>query len=74
MHGTGAGNLAVACAIPKTSFYERGMLHPIIDYDEPKEYQNRIDDDMDADGYVHARPEPGLGQDLNMEYIEANLV
>lgn len=74
LHGTGAGNLAVACAIPNTSFYERGLLHPFIDYDQPKEYQIRIDDEMDADGYVHARREPGLGQALNMDYIEANLV
>lgn len=74
IHGTGAGNLAVAGAIPNTSFYERGLLHPFIDYDKPKEFQNRIDDEMDSDGYVHCRDEPGLGQDLNMDYIEANLV
>lgn len=74
MHGTGAGNLAVALAIPNTSFYERGLLHPFIDYDEPKEYQNRIDDEMDTDGYVHGREEPGLGQDLDLDYIKANLV
>ena len=74
MHGTGAGNLAVALAIPNTSFYERGLLHPFLDYDAPKEYQRRIDDEMDAEGYVHGRKEPGLGQDLNMDYIEANLV
>lgn len=72
MHGTGAGNLAVAAAIPNTSFYERGLLHPFIDYDAPREYQNRIDDEMDAEGYVHARDEPGLGQDLNLDYIEGN--
>lgn len=74
MHGTGAGNLAVACAIPNTSFYERGLLHPFIDYDAPAAYQNRIDDEMDEDGYVHARPDPGLGQDMNLDYIEANRV
>ncbi|MXU64884.1 enolase C-terminal domain-like protein [Oceanomicrobium pacificus] len=74
MHGHGAGNLAVALAIHNTSFVERGLLHPFIDYDKPKEYQNRIDDEMDMEGYVHGRNEPGLGQDLNMEYIEGNLV
>jgi L-alanine-DL-glutamate epimerase-like enolase superfamily enzyme len=74
IHGTGAGNLAVCCAIPNTSFYERGLLHPFIDYDQPRKYQKRIDDEMDAEGYVHARDEPGLGQDLDMDYIEANLV
>ncbi len=73
IHGTGAGNLAVALAIPNTSFYERGLLHPFIDYDKPKEYQNRIDDEMDGDGYVHANEQPGLGHDLNISYIEANL-
>lgn len=74
IHGTGAGNLAVALAIPNTSFYERGLLHPFIDYDKPKQFQNRIDDEMDADGYVHGRPDPGLGQDPDMDYIEANRV
>lgn len=74
MHGTGAGNLAVALAVSNTSFYERGLLHPFVDYDKPKDYQNRIDDEMDAEGYVHGRDDPGLGQDLNLDYIEANLV
>ena len=73
LHGTGAGNLSVALAIPNTGFYERGLLHPFIDYDKPKEFQNRIDDEMDKDGYVHGRDEAGLGQDLNMEYIKGNL-
>ena len=74
MHGTGAANLAVALGIPNTSFYERGLLHPFIDYDRPREFQNRIDDEMDADGYVHGRDAPGLGQDLNLDYIEASRV
>lgn len=74
VHGTGAGNLAVAAAIPNTSYYERGLLHPFIDYDRPKAYQRRIDDEMDADGYVHCRDEPGLGQDLDLDCIEANRV
>lgn len=73
MHGTGAGNLAVALAIPNTTYYERGLLHPFIDYEKPNEHQNRIDDELDADGYVHGREEPGLGQDLNLDYINDNL-
>ncbi len=74
LHGTGAGNLSVALAIPNTDFYERGLLHPFIDYDKPKEFQNRIDDEMDEDGYVHGRDDAGIGQDLNMDYIEENLI
>jgi len=74
IHGTGAGNLSVVCGIANTSFYERGLLHPFIDYDAPEAYQNRIDDEMDEEGYVHARGAPGLGQDLDMDYIDGNLV
>lgn len=74
VHGTGAGNMAVVAAIPNTTYYERGLLHPFIDYDEPRDYQNRIDDEMDREGYVHFRDTPGLGQDLKLDYIEENLV
>jgi hypothetical protein len=74
VHGMGAGNMAVVAAMPNTSFYERGLLHPLIDYDQPRDYQNRIDDEMDDVGHVHFRDTPGLGQDLNLDYIEGNLV
>jgi L-alanine-DL-glutamate epimerase-like enolase superfamily enzyme len=74
VHGTGAGNLAVAASIPNTTYYERGLLHPFVDYDKPPEYLRRIDDEMDEEGYVHVRDEPGLGQDIDFDYIEAHLV
>ena len=74
VHGTGAGNLAVCAAIQNTTYYERGLLHPHIDYDVPPAYLNRIDDEMDKDGYVHFRDEPGIGHDVDLDYINANLV
>ena len=74
VHGTGAGNLAVCAAIQNTTYYERGLLHPHVDYDVPPAYLNRIDDEMDKDGYVHFRDEPGIGHDVNLDYINANLV
>lgn len=74
VHGTGAGNMAVAAAIQNTTYYERGLLHPFVDYEKPPAYLNRIDDEMDRDGYVLMRDEPGLGQDINLGYIEANRV
>lgn len=74
VHGTGAANLAVAAAIHNTTYYERGLLHPFLDYDRPPAYLRRIDDEMDADGYVHLRDSPGLGQDIDFEYIEANRI
>ncbi len=73
VHGTGAGNMAVCAAIQNTTYYERGLLHPHVDYDMPPAYLNRIDDEMDKDGYVHFRDEPGIGHDVNLDYIDANL-
>lgn len=74
VHGTGAGNMAVCAAIQNTTYYERGLLHPHVDYDVPPAYLNRIDDEMDSDGYVHFRDEPGIGHAVNLDYINANLV
>jgi L-alanine-DL-glutamate epimerase-like enolase superfamily enzyme len=73
VHGTGAGNLAVCAAIANTTFYERGLLHPFIDYDRPPAHLRRIDDEMDGEGYVHLRDEPGLGQDIDHAYIDDHL-
>ena len=37
-------------------------------------YLRRIDDEMDAEGFVHLRDEPGLGQDIDLDYITAHTV
>jgi hypothetical protein len=29
---------------------------------------------MDDEGFVHISPEPGLGMDINWDYINANIV
>jgi L-alanine-DL-glutamate epimerase-like enolase superfamily enzyme len=73
IHGGGAGNLHCLCAmgIPG-EYYERGLLHPFLDYEQPAPWLNALDDPMDEQGYVHVSPRPGLGQDINWEYIRAN--
>ena len=75
VHGGGAGNLHVlgAMGIPG-EFYERGLLHPFIDYDAVDPWLNSKIDDMDSDGYIHLPQGPGLGEDINFDYIEDNLV
>jgi len=75
VHGGGPGNLSVLCAmgIPG-EFYERGLLHPFIDYEEVPPYLNALPDPMDDEGYVHISQEPGIGWDINFEYIEENRV
>ncbi|SEA17612.1 mandelate racemase family protein [Variovorax sp. YR216] len=72
VHGNGAGNLAVCAAIRNCRWYERGLLHPFLDYDEVPAYLNQLADPMDAEGYVHLSPLPGLGEDINFGYIEAH--
>jgi L-alanine-DL-glutamate epimerase-like enolase superfamily enzyme len=75
VHGGGAANLHVLCAmgIPGR-FYERGLLHPFVNYDAPPPWLAKIDDPMDSEGYVHVSQAPGLGWEINFDYIDRNLV
>ena len=75
VHGGGAANLHALCAmgIPG-EYYERGLLHPFIDYEQPAPWLRAIDDPLDGEGYVHVSQKPGLGQDINFDYVQANLV
>jgi L-alanine-DL-glutamate epimerase-like enolase superfamily enzyme len=75
VHGGGAGNLTAlgAMGIPG-EFYERGLLHPFIDYDAVEPWLNSKVDALDKDGYVHLPQIPGLGYDINFDYIEANAI
>lgn len=74
VHGNGAANLNVVGAIKNCDWYERGLLHPFLDYDEVPAYLNSIIDPMDNEGFVHLPTLPGLGEDINFAYIEANTV
>ncbi len=75
VHGSNIGNLHVlgAMGIPG-EYYERGLLHPLIDYEVPEPWLNSIVDPMDSAGFVHLSDRPGLGWDLNLDYIRANLL
>ncbi|MCA7013835.1 enolase, partial [Dickeya dadantii] len=53
-------------------WYERGLLHPFLDYDEPVAYLNSLIDPMDENGFVHLPQRPGLGEDINFDWIEAH--
>jgi L-alanine-DL-glutamate epimerase-like enolase superfamily enzyme len=71
----GVGNLHVLCAmgIPG-EFYERGLLHPFLDYEQPPPWLNELVDPMDEEGYVHVSQKPGLGMNINFDYIEEHKV
>jgi len=75
VHGGGAANLHVLCAMSiPGEYYERGLLHPFIDYAQPAPWLNEIVDPMDDEGHVHVSQRPGLGMDVDFDYIRANLV
>jgi L-alanine-DL-glutamate epimerase-like enolase superfamily enzyme len=74
IHGGGGGNLALLGAMPNGRWYERGLLHPFLDYEEVPAYLNRLIDPMDADGFIPMPTLPGLGYDINFEYIDAHRV
>ena len=69
----GVGNLHVLGAMYLPGlYYERGLLHPFIDYDVPPPWLNALVDPMDEEDFVHISPDPGLGYDINLDYINAN--
>lgn len=75
VHGGGAGNLHALCAMGfPGEYYERGLLHPFLEYDRPEPWLNEPVDPMDDAGYVHISQKPGLGWDINFDYIKAHSV
>ncbi len=75
VHGGGVGNLHALCAMVSPGlYYERGLLHPFIDHDAPPAWLNQIVDPLDDEGFVHVSQAPGLGMDVNWDYIRENLV
>ena len=70
VHGGGVGNLHALCAmgIPG-EYYERGLLHPFLDYDQPPPWLRELVDPLDDQGYVHVSERPGLGLDIDFAYI-----
>jgi len=75
VHGGGAGNLHVlgAMGIPG-EYYERGLLHPFIDYEQPDPWLKEIVDPVDAEGLVHIPQKPGLGMEIDFDYIKDNAI
>ena len=73
VHGNGVGNLNVLGTLSSgDTFYERGLLHPFLDYEQPQPWLNELVDPLDSEGYVRIPTKPGLGLDINFDYIRAN--
>ncbi|MFB0522375.1 MAG: enolase C-terminal domain-like protein, partial [Candidatus Bathyarchaeia archaeon] len=76
LHGGGFGNLQILGATsPKLcEWYERGLLGPNFDYEKPRPPLKKICDPMDNDGNVLIPQTPGLGMEIDWNYIERNRI
>ncbi len=74
LHGSSAPHLHLAGAAPEATceYFERGLLAPDVDYEQPPPYLTSIADPMDGEGNVIVSEKPGLGLDFDWDYIEAN--
>jgi L-alanine-DL-glutamate epimerase-like enolase superfamily enzyme len=75
IHSPGATALQVlgAMAIPG-EYYERGLLHPHVDYDAQRPWLAEPIDSVDAEGYVPIPQGPGLGETIDWDFIERNTI
>jgi L-alanine-DL-glutamate epimerase-like enolase superfamily enzyme len=44
----------------------------LIDYELPPPWLHELDDPMDEHGYVHVSQRPGLGMNINFDFIQAH--
>jgi L-alanine-DL-glutamate epimerase-like enolase superfamily enzyme len=75
LHSPGRGTMHVMAAMMISGkYYERGLLHPFLNYDATPPWFNAPADIMDHEGYVLVPDQPGLGYDFNDDYIRNHLV
>jgi L-alanine-DL-glutamate epimerase-like enolase superfamily enzyme len=75
LHRAGAATLHVLGAMPIAGrYYERGLLHPLIEYETRTPWLTAVVDPLDADGCVTLPAEPGLGWCIDWDFIAANEV
>jgi L-alanine-DL-glutamate epimerase-like enolase superfamily enzyme len=76
IHMSGFANLQILGSTSEDvcEYYERGLLAPGVDYETPPPYLKAIADPLDSEGYVHLSQEPGLGYQIDWDYVEAHRI
>ncbi|RIK45895.1 MAG: enolase [Chloroflexi bacterium] len=74
VHMSGFANLQILGSTSEDvcEYYERGLLAPGIDYETPPPYLLALGDPMDEAGFVHLPQTPGMGYQINWDYIDAH--
>jgi L-alanine-DL-glutamate epimerase-like enolase superfamily enzyme len=74
IHMSGFGNLQILGATSEDTceYYERGLLAPGVEYDVPPPYLRQICDPMDEQGFVRVPQGPGMGYEIEWDYIKDN--
>lgn len=74
-HGDNIGNLHLLCSMTIPGrYHEYGLLHPKHDYEANSNPAVKNTPHPDENGVIHAPKGPGLGLDIDWEYIDANRV
>tara|TARA_B100000949_G_scaffold43803_1_gene37594 strand:+ start:14514 stop:15686 length:1173 start_codon:yes stop_codon:yes gene_type:complete len=76
LHGPGPVHRHVMSAIRNTNFFEVGLVHPLVKTIWPSIYQNYSDDldCIDNEGNVYAPDGPGIGVDIDWDWIKHHKV
>ncbi len=76
LHAPGPAQRHCMAAIRNTNYYELGLVHPLVGATKPPIYRNGYSDELDAvdsRGHVSVPKGPGLGVELDWDYIRKNL-
>ena len=76
-HGGGLAHRHCIAAIRNTNYYELGLLHPLVEKTKPPIYPPEYTDELrniDDQGQVLVPQEPGLGVEMDWDYIKAHQV
>ena len=76
IHMSGYANLQLLGSTSEDvcEFYERGLVAPGVDCNETPPYMNSLGDPLDSDGYVKLPQHPGMGYDINWDYIDSHKI
>ncbi len=76
-HGGGLAHRHCVASVRNTNYYELGLLNPKVRKTKPPIYPTEFTDELenvDQNGHVAVPQGPGLGVEMDWDYIRANQV